>query len=134
MKNISGYNKFLIGVFLSGLVLFLIFLLLNIFVSSIDIEIQSVVFSWILCTLNVLIGVRFIVNAVDKEQKSFIVSLFGGMIIRLIAVLCFVLFGLLVFQFEEAGFIVSLFCFYFLFLVFEVYFIANLKKQKVLKT
>ena len=134
MKNISGYNKFLIGVFLSGSVLFLIFFLLNIFVSSIDIEIQSVVFSWILCTLNVLIGVRFIVSAVDKEQKSFTVSLFGGLIIRLVAVLCFVLLGLLVFRFKEAGFIVSLFCFYFLFLIFEVYFIANLKKQKVFNT
>ena len=134
MKNISGYNKFLIGVFLSGSVLFLIFVFLDNFVSSINIEIQSVVFSWILCTLNVIIGVRFIVSAVDKEQKSFIVSLFGGMIIRLVAVLCFVLLGLLVFHFEEAGFIVSLFCFYFLFLIFEVYFIANLKKQKVLNT
>ena len=128
MKNFNGYNKFIIGVFLSGSVLFLIFFLLNIFVYVIDIEIQSVVFSWILCTLNVLIGVRFIVNAVNKEQKSFIVSLFGGMIIRLVAVLCFVLLGLLVFRYEEAGFIVSLFCYYFLFLIFEVYFIANLKK------
>jgi len=134
LKNINSYNKFLIGVLLSGSVLFLIFFLLNIFVSSIDIEIQSVVYNWIFCTLNVLIGVRFIVSAVDKEQKSFILSLFGGMIIRLVAVLCFVLLGLLVIHFKETGFIVSLFCFYFLFLIFEVYFIANLKKKKILNT
>jgi uncharacterized membrane protein SirB2 len=60
------------------------------------------------------------------------VSLFGGMVIRLFIVLGFIVFGLLVFDFERAGFISSLFCYYFLFLVFELYYIINIKKKKEL--
>jgi len=129
----SGYTKFVLYIFLSGLFLFLIFLLIDYFVVSINIEISSIIFSWILCTLNVLVGTKYIVNSFDKGNNKFMISVFGGMVVRLFFVLGFIAIGLLIFDFEKTEFVISLFCFYFLFLIFELYYITNIKKKKILK-
>lgn len=69
-------------------------------------------------------------NSLDKDNNKFMISLFGGMVVRLFVVLGFIAIGLLLFDFEKAGFVISLFCFYFLFLIFELHYITNIKKEK----
>ena len=134
MRNLSGYIRFVLYIFLSGLLLFLIFLLIDYFVVSINFEISSIIFSWILCTLNVIVGTIYIMNSLDKGNNQFMISLFGSMVVRLFVVLGFIAIGLLLFDFEEAGFVISLFCFYFLFLIFELHYITNIKKKKILNS
>ena len=130
MRNLSGYIRFVLSIFLSGLLLFLIFILINYFVVSINLEVSSIIFSWILCTLNVVIGTKYIMNSLDKDNNKFMISLFGSMVVRLFVVLGFVGIGLLLFGIKEVGFVISLFCFYFLFLIFELHYITNIKKKK----
>ena len=134
MRNLSGYIRFVLCIFLSGLLLFLIFLLIDYFVVSINFEISSIIFSWILCTLNVVIGTKYIMNSLDKDNSKFMISIYGGMVVRLFVVLGFIAIGLLLFDFEEAGFVISLFCFYFLFLIFELHYTTNIKKKKILSS
>ena len=133
MRNLSGYIRFVLYISLSGLFLFLIFVLIDYFVVSINLEISSIIFSWILCTLNVVIGTKYIMNSLDKDNSKFMISIYGGMVVRLFVVLGFIAIGLLLFDFEKAGFVISLFCFYFLFLIFELHYITNIKKEKDFK-
>jgi len=134
LRNLSGYIRFVLYILLSGLLLFLIFILIDYFVVSINLEISSIIFSWILCTLNVLVGTKYIMNSLDEGSNKFMISLFGSMVVRLFVVLGFIAIGLLLFDFEEAGFVISLFCFYFLFLIFELHYITNIKKKKILNS
>ena len=72
-------------------------------------------------------------NLLDKDNNKFMISIFGSMVVRLFVVLGFIAIGLLLFDFEKAGFVISLFCFYFLFLIFELHYITNIKKEKDFK-
>ncbi len=73
-------------------------------------------------------------NSLDKDNSKFMISIYGGMVVRLFVVLGFIAIGLLLFDFEEAGFVISLFCFYFLFLIFELHYTTNIKKKKILSS
>jgi hypothetical protein len=109
-------------------------ILLNLF-SDIKIESAPVFYGWVLSLANVLIGTRYILKSIEKDNKRFFAVVFGSMTIRLFVTLILVLVGLLVLKLNEINFIFSLLGFYFAFIAIEVIFLnCNSKSIKSNKT
>jgi hypothetical protein len=74
----------------------------------------------LISTLNVLSGYFIIAYSIDKSNKTFFKSIIGGMIIRLFGVGIVTVVFVKVMKIDMIGYLISLFFFYFIFLILEV--------------
>ncbi|HEY5536941.1 MAG TPA: hypothetical protein VIL99_18650 [Ignavibacteria bacterium] len=131
MVNFVCKRNFIYSIVILSSISLLTVVLLNLF-TQYKIEPISVFSGWILSLANVLLGTKFIVKAIDKDNKRFFTILFGSMVVRLFVTLIFVLIGLLVFKLNEMFFVFSLFGFYFAFIAIEIIFLNCFSKIKKL--
>lgn len=124
------FNKFLVQIVLTGTILLLGFFALRYFTNSSS-AYPEIISSWLICTLNVIAGVRFIVMGMSKNNQMFLSLVFGSMFIRILIILGFVLTSVLLAGFEEISFILTLFTFYFIFLILELIFLFKITKRRV---
>ena len=130
MKKDNCLKVFILEILITTLLSVLFFLILK-FYSGISVNSIAVFSGWLLSLLNVVIGTRFILRVIQKDNKKFFSVVFGSMAVRIIVTLVFVVLGLLIMKFDEYNFIFSLFGFYFLFLLFEIMFLnSKLKLSK----
>ena len=95
--------------------------------------IESAVAGGVLCLVNVLAGYAAIEYAFDRSYTFFLKVVLGAMGIRLGVMLGVVVLLLGVFRFHAVSLVVSLFCFYVVYLVLEVLFLQkkmDLKNQR----
>jgi hypothetical protein len=86
-------------------------------------QLRSIIYGYLISLLNVIIGYALISKGFDKKVKSFMVIVFGGMLVRMVFV-AILLFILLYFaQLEPVSLVASVFFFYFLFISIEIIFI-----------
>ncbi len=90
-------------------------------------QINSFVFGYIISLINAFIGYKLNSMAFSKPTKSFMVLVFGGMGIRLIVVLLFLLILIQFTSLDSICLVGSVFFFYTLFISIEIYFLH--KKQ-----
>lgn len=128
IKNLS-YKNFVNIILTSGLILILILILLN-FVFAIKPFFLEIITGWLLSSFNVLIGVKLLEKALVKSQKSFLITSFGSMMIRMIITIIILLMLILIFHFDKMSFVFSLFGFYFAFLFMEIIYLVKLSKSK----
>ena len=126
-----GYVKFSAGVIISGLIASVVFILI-IQALGITADYTAVISNLVFCILNVLIGVMIVLSGLDKNNSVFFSRLLGSLFARILIMAAYVALGLAVFKFEEINFVMSLFVFYFLFLILEMLYIFP-NKDKFLK-
>lgn len=90
---------------------------------------MPVLTGWLLSFLSVAIGSYVIAKAFRSEGKGFFNVVLLSMVVRMIAVVV-LLFALIYFlKIEKIPMAVSLFFFYFLFLIFEINFLSGANKN-----
>ncbi|HRJ85527.1 MAG: hypothetical protein IAE93_16390 [Ignavibacteria bacterium] len=92
-------------------------------------QINSIVFGYIISLVNAIIGYQLNTMAFSKPTKSFMVLVFGGMGIRLIIVLLFLVILLQFTGLDSLSLVGSVFFFYTLFISIEIYFLHKMQSQ-----
>jgi hypothetical protein len=99
--------------------------------SDMKVYFTPVLYGWVLSLANVLLGTRYILKSIKKDNKKFFAVVFGSMTVRLFVTLILILIGLLVLKLNEIYFIFSLLGFYFAFIAIEIIFLnCNTKSIK----
>lgn len=93
---------------------------------------ESIVYGYLISLVNVVIGFGLNNAALGKKNKSFMVLVFGGMLIRMLIVAALLLVLLYFAKLEPVMLTASVFFFYFLFISIEIKFLhkkINTEKQ-----
>ncbi len=94
-------------------------------------QINSFVFGYIVSLMNAIIGYKLNTMAFGKPTKTFMMLVFGGMGIRLILVMLFLVILIQFTTLDSLSLVGSVFFFYTLFISIEIYFLH--KKQLQVK-
>ena len=92
-------------------------------------QINSFVFGYIISLMNAVIGYKLNTMAFNKPTKSFMVLVFGGMGIRLILVMLFLVILIQFTTLDSLCLVGSVFFFYTLFISIEIYFLHKVQSQ-----
>ncbi|MCA9406984.1 MAG: hypothetical protein KC684_10625 [Candidatus Omnitrophica bacterium] len=126
----KGYVKFSAFVIISGIIASVVFILIIQAIGK-QADVTAVISNLVFCLVNVLAGVLIVISGLDKSNSVFFSRLLGSLFVRILIMAAYVALGLAVFKFEEINFVMSLFVFYFLFLVLEMlYIFPNKEKLK----
>jgi len=88
-----------------------------------SLQISSIIYGYLISLVNVLIGYGLTGIAFEKKVKSFMVIVFGGMLVRMLLVAVLLLILLYIAQLDAASLVASVFFFYFLFISIEIKFL-----------
>jgi len=94
-----------------------------------EIQIYSFAAGYGISLLNALIGYKLNTMAFGKPTKSFMVLVFGGMGIRLLIVMLILLIILVYSSLDSMSLVGSVFFFYTIFIILEIYFLQKLQGQ-----
>ena len=127
ISNLS-YKKFFFLVLTTGLI-YILFLILLKYVFLYNPHFLELISGWLLSSVNILIGVRILENALTKSNKRFMVISFGSITVRMFATIIIFLILILLFKFERVSLVFSVFGFYFIYLLFEIIYLVSLSKK-----
>ena len=88
-----------------------------------SLQIKSIIYGYLLSLINVLVGYGLTGIAFDKKVKSFMIIVFGGMVVRMFLVAVLLLVLLYIVQLDAWSLVASVFFFYFLFISIEIKFL-----------
>lgn len=97
-----------------------------------SLQTSSIVYGYLISLINVMIGYGLNSIAFEKKVKSFMVIVFGGMAVRMLAVAVLLLILLYILHLDAVSLVASVFFFYFLFISIEIKFLY--KKSSESKT
>lgn len=86
---------------------------------------------WLISFINAVAGMIVITRAFETEGKGFFNKILLSMVVRMFAIVIVVALLIIMFKIDKINLAVSLFLFYFLFLVMEIRFLQN--RQENLK-
>lgn len=92
-----------------------------------DIFFKSIFFGIVLSVFNFVLGMMFIIYSINKSEKIFLITLWAGLIFRLVLMLSVIVFMLIFLEINKGGFIFSVFIFYIFYLIIEILYL-NLRK------
>ncbi len=92
----------------------------TLFVASNKIILKSILIGDFLAFLNFILGLLFVSWGLNRPNKEFLSSLFGGLLIRLSLMLILLTSTLIFLEINEISFIFSILFFYFFYLIIEV--------------
>lgn len=118
-----------IGIIVSFLIL-IILLILSFGTSDNRIVFKSFLFSNVITFQNFVFGLLFILYGIKRSDKIFLISIFGGLILRLGIMLGLVLVCLKSLEINEISFIFSLLFFYIFYAIIEIIYLVFSKKQR----
>ncbi len=95
------------------------------------INFNSVLYGFIISTVNILLGIWTITYGLEKSEKIFLITVFGGLLLRLLIVLTLILLTLKFLFVSLNSFIFTTFIFYFYYLIVEVYILTRKKNIKI---
>ena len=124
MINPDKFLKRSLIIFLIFFLLFCLLFLLKIVSHELFI---AVLISLFISTLNFFLGMLSIKLGIKKHTNSFMKFIFGGMVFRLFLMAFLVFVSLKFLDINRNNFIFSIFFFYILFLIIEVYYLNLLK-------
>ena len=119
-------------IFFSVIIPLIAFLIIQFlyFSNSIDFaSYKSYTFGIIIAALNFLIGFLTIKIGLNKPNKSFLIIVFGGVVIRFFLIFALIILTLSFLYVRMNSFIFTTFTFYFYYLIVEVLYLKN---QKIL--
>jgi hypothetical protein len=120
---INNEKRLLIfGFAISFCILLLIIILYSLSIIS-GVILSSIAIGFLLSLLNFLIGLLLIKFSISQSEKIFILSLWGGMVIRLVLGLSLILISLIFLEISTYGFIFSILFFYVFYLIIEIFYL-----------
>jgi hypothetical protein len=102
--------------------------MINLLTVSNNIIFKSILIGNFLAFLNFLMGLMFATWGINRTDKQFLASLFGGVIIRLSLLLALLTSTLIFLEINEISFIFSILFFYFFYVIIEIIYL-NLRKR-----
>jgi hypothetical protein len=118
-----------LGFFVSLVVLLAIaFLYFNLVVSKVIFK--SIIFGSFISIINFLIGLSLVKFSINKSEKIFLISLWGGMLFRLIFGLSIVIISLIFLEINTYGFIFSILFFHIFYLIIEIFYLDLRRKNR----
>lgn len=92
-------------------------------------DIMSVISSFVVVSINLLIGINSFKKIFTGDNKKFMIYFFGSMFIRMIFMLIFVLISVALIKFPRVPLVFSFFGFYLFALIFEIYYLSFITKK-----
>lgn len=92
-------------------------------------DIISVISSFIVVTINLVVGISSFKKIFTGDNKKFMISFFGSMFIRMMFMLIFVLISVALIKFPRVPLVFSFFGFYLFALIFEIYYLSVITKK-----
>lgn len=132
MTEIRKFDPLFFKYVLIASVIVLIAAFYPVYVYASSLQIKSIIYGYLLSLINVLVGYGLTGIAFDKKVKSFMVIVFGGMVVRMFLVAVLLLVLLYIVQLDAWSLVASVFFFYFLFISIEIKFLY--KKSSESKT
>lgn len=124
-------NKFFIF-FLIPPIIFLLILLFSYIYSDFDVKILSSRFYGLLVpSINFTLGILSIRFGLEKNNKIFLVTVFGGLVIRLFLTLLLIILVLKFLFVTLNSFIFTTFIFYFYYLIAEIFYLSQKRTIKI---
>lgn len=121
-------KKILLFGILFGIFGLLVLTILTLIAVSNQIIFKSILIGNFLACLNFILGLMFVSWGINRPNKQFLASLFGGLLIRLSLLLILLTSTLIFLEINEIVFIFSLLFFYFLYVTIEIFYL-NLRKS-----
>lgn len=125
MKSAKKILLFGISFGIFGLIVLTVLTLIAV---SNQIIFKSILIGNFLAFLNYILGLMFVSWGINRPNKQFLASLFGGLLIRLSLLLILLTSTLIFLEINEIVFIFSLLFFYFLYVTIEIFYL-NLRKS-----
>ena len=100
----------------------------TLFAASNKIIFKSILFGDFLAFLNFILGSMFVSWGLNRPNKEFLASLFGGLLIRLSLLLILLTSTLIFLEINEISFIFSILFFYFFYVIIEIIYL-NFRKR-----
>lgn len=97
------------------------------------IQTLSIVYGYLISLVNVLIGFGINESSFNRKVKSFMVIVFGGMVMRMVFVMIVLILLLTFTDLDTFSLVASVFFFYFLFISVEIHFLLKKSPGKKLK-
>ena len=104
------------------------FLYFNLLVSKVIFK--SIIFGSFISIINFLIGLSLVKFSINKSEKIFLISLWGGMLFRLIFGLSMVIISLIFLEINTYGFIFSILFFHIFYLIIEIFYLDLRRKNR----
>ena len=124
---ISAKNTLFFGISI-GLLSLTILTILSLNESLNQILFKSILIGDLLAYLNFLMGLGFLFWGINRSDKKFLASLYGGLLLRLSLLLILLIVVLVFLEINEITFIFSILFFYFFYLIIEIIYL-NLRKR-----
>ena len=103
-----------------GIFSLIILVILTLFTASNKIIFKSILIGDFLAFLNFILGLLFVSWGLNRPNKEFLASLFGGLLIRLSLLLILLTSTLIFLEINEISFIFSILFFYFFYVIIEI--------------
>jgi hypothetical protein len=100
----------------------------TLFAASNKIFYKSILIGDFLAFLNFILGLLFVSWGLNRPNKEFLASLFGGLLIRLSLLLILLTSTLIFLEINEISFIFSILFFYFFYVIIEIIYL-NFRKR-----
>jgi len=104
------------------------FLSFNLVISKVTFK--SIYLGSFISIINFLIGLFLIKFSINKSERTFLISLWGGMLFRLIFGLSIVLISLIFLEINTYGFIFSILFFHIFYLIIEIFYLDLRRKNR----
>ena len=124
---ISAKKILLFGISI-GLLSLIILTILSLNESFNQIFFRSILIGDLLACLNFLLGLGFLFWGINRSGKKFLVSLYGGLLLRLSLLLILLIVVLVFLEINEITFIFSILFFYFFYVIIEIIYL-NLRER-----
>ena len=111
-----------------GIISLLVLAMLTLIAVSNKIIFKSILIGDFLAFLNFMLGLMFVTWGINRADKEFLASLFGGLLIRLSLLLVLLTSTLIFLEINEISFIFSILFFYFFYVIIEIIYL-NLRKR-----
>lgn len=85
---------------------------------------REIKWGWILTSINFYAGILPIIYALNKREKTFLIIVLGGMVMRLFLMLGIIIIFLQFLEFSQNAFIFTVFIFYNLYLFIEIIYLS----------
>ncbi len=119
-------------IFIIPPILFFLILLVANFNNLINpVVFNSILYGFIISTINILLGILALNYGLEKNDKIFLITVFGGLLLRLFIILLLILLTLKFLFVSLNSFIFTTFIFYFYYLIVEVYILTRKKNIKI---
>lgn len=128
---IKNEKQLLLQCFLISIIVFLVLIVLYLMDNISAILFKSILIGALISLLNFLIGFLLIKLSLHKSENIFLLSLWGGLLIRLLIGLTLILLTLFFLEINTYGFIFSILFFYVFYLLIEIFYLILGRKSQI---